>query len=73
MFERHGVSAYFTAKDATTACYACGRTSGLVIDFGAGGTVINPVQDGLVDLKGIVNNIFSFSSLFMTILVYQRC
>jgi hypothetical protein len=34
------------------ACYACGRTSGLVVDCGASGTCVSPVQDGWVESKG---------------------
>jgi len=53
MFEKFNVPAMFLAKDAVLACYACGRTSGLVVDVGASGTCISPVQDGWVDSKGL--------------------
>ena len=53
MFEKFNVGGLFLAKDAVLACYACGRTSGLVIDCGASGTCISPVQDGWVESKGL--------------------
>lgn len=53
MFEKNSTSAFFLTKDAVLSCYACGKTSGLVIDAGASGTVIAPVQDGWVDMKGV--------------------
>ena len=52
MFEKFNVPAVFLAKDAVLACYACGRTSGLVVDCGASGTCVSPVQDGWVESKG---------------------
>jgi actin-like protein 6A len=53
MFESMGAPALFVSKDAVLECYACGRTSGLVIDIGASATVITPVADGFVELKGL--------------------
>jgi actin-like protein 6A len=53
MFESYGVAAVFLAKDSVLACYACGKTSGLVIDVGGSGTVLSPVQDGWVDTKAV--------------------
>lgn len=53
MFEKFDIPAFFLSKDAVLACYACGRTSGLVIDVGASGTMISPVHDGWVDSKGL--------------------
>lgn len=53
MFEKNSTSAFFLTKDAVLSCYACGKTSGLVIDAGASGTVVAPVQDGWVDMKGV--------------------
>ena len=53
MFEKNSISAFFLTKDAVLSCYACGKTSGLVIDAGASGTVISPVQDGWIDMKGV--------------------
>ncbi len=42
----------FLSKDVVLSCFACGRTSGLVVDAGASGTVTVPVSDGWVDIKG---------------------
>ena len=53
MFESREVSAFFLMKDSTASCYACGRTSGLIVDLSASGTTVAPVQDGFVDLKGV--------------------
>lgn len=53
MFEKYEVDAYFTSKDAVLACYACGKTTGLVVDIGGSGTTITPLQDGWIDLKGL--------------------
>ena len=53
MFEKFNVPAMFLTKDAVLACYACGRTTGLVVDCGGGGTSITPVQDGWVEMKGL--------------------
>mmetsp|Transcript_27721 Transcript_27721/g.40926 ORF Transcript_27721/g.40926 Transcript_27721/m.40926 type:complete len:496 (-) Transcript_27721:332-1819(-) len=47
------VPAAFLARDATMACYACGRTTGTVVDIGHSGTTVTPVFDGYVETKGI--------------------
>mmetsp|Transcript_30967 Transcript_30967/g.100935 ORF Transcript_30967/g.100935 Transcript_30967/m.100935 type:complete len:425 (-) Transcript_30967:23-1297(-) len=48
LFETFHTPAAFLAKDAALACYANGRWSGVVLDFGAGFTKVVPVQDGFV-------------------------
>ena len=53
MFEKFNVPALFMSKDAVLSCFACGRTSGLVVDAGVSGTMISPVCDGWIDPKGI--------------------
>lgn len=53
MFEKFNVPALFMSKDSVLSCFACGRTSGIVVDAGASGTVISPVCDGWIDPKGI--------------------
>lgn len=53
MFEKYNVPAIFISKDSVLSCYACGRTTGLVVDVGASGTVICPVVDGWVETKGV--------------------
>jgi actin-like protein 6A len=57
LFEKFSVPAMFTSKDSILECYACGRTSGLVIDIGSSGTVITPVSDGFVDTRGLNRSI----------------
>lgn len=34
------------------ACFACGKTTGLVADIGAGTTTVSPVVEGWLDTKG---------------------
>lgn len=53
LFEKFQSPALFMSKDAVLNCYSCGRTSGLVVDVGASGTVITPVVDGWVETKGL--------------------
>jgi actin-related protein len=47
------VPAIFYGRDATLACYACGRTSGTVVDIGYSGITVTPVYEGYVETKGI--------------------
>lgn len=47
------VPAMFLGRDATMACYACGRTTGTVVDVGYSGTTVTPVHEGYVESKGI--------------------
>ena len=53
MFEKYQTPALFLSKDSTLQCFACGRTSGIVVDAGANGTTVSPVIDGWVDAKNI--------------------
>lgn len=53
LFEDLKMPAVFLARDATLACYACGRTTGTVVDIGYGGTTVTPVYEGYVEQKGI--------------------
>lgn len=53
MFENYKVPALFLTKDAVLECYACGRTSGLVVDIGASGTTVSAVVDGWVETKAV--------------------
>ena len=53
MFEKHQTPALYLSKDAALQCFACGRTSGVVVDAGASGTTVSPVIDGWVDAKNI--------------------
>jgi len=52
-FEELDVPAFFLAKDAVLACYACGRTTATVVDVGYSGTTVTPVYEGYVELKGV--------------------
>ncbi len=56
MFEHYQASAFFLAKDSTLACYACGKTSGIVVDCGASGTLVTPVIDGWSDMKAVIKS-----------------
>lgn len=53
IMEECDVPATFFGKDATLACYACGRTTSTVIDIGYSGTTVTPVYEGYVEQKGI--------------------
>jgi actin-related protein len=53
LFEEMHVPAVFLAKDAVLACYACGRTTGTVVDMGYSGTTVTPVYEGYVEQAGI--------------------
>ena len=57
MFETFNAPAVFISKDCVLECYACGRTTGLVVDIGASGTVLSPVIDGYVDTRGLNRSI----------------
>lgn len=56
LFEAYSAPAAFLSKDAVLSCYACGKTSGLVVDMGASGTVLSPVQDGWLESKGLIRS-----------------
>jgi len=47
-FEKYDVPAYFVSKAAVLTCFANGRSTGLVVEMGHGGTSIIPVQEGYV-------------------------
>ena len=53
MFETFQVSSMFMAKNVVLSSYACGRTTGLIVDCGASGTTIAPVIDGWVESRGL--------------------
>jgi len=57
MFEKLQVPSLFLAKDAVLDCYACGRSTGLVVDIGSSGTVLTPVADGWVESKGVIRSV----------------
>jgi actin-related protein len=45
-FERFGTSAYYDASSVVLALYAAGRTTGIVVELGAGSTCISAVYEG---------------------------
>ncbi|KAF0718098.1 Aste57867_1904 [Aphanomyces stellatus] len=47
-FEKYDVPAYFVSKSAVLTCFANGRSTGLVVEMGHGGTSVVPVQEGYV-------------------------
>ena len=53
LMEECNVPATFMGRDATMACYACGRTTSTVIDIGYSGTTVSPVYEGYVEQRGI--------------------
>ena len=53
LFEELQIPALFLSKEAVLSCYACGRTSGTVVDVGYSGTTVSPVFEGFVEAKGI--------------------
>ena len=53
LMEEMSCPAVFFARDATLACYACGRTTSTVVDVGYYATTVTPVYDGYVEQKGI--------------------
>lgn len=53
LMEECGLPAAFLGRDATMACYACGRTTSTVVDIGYSGTTVSPVFEGYVEQKGI--------------------
>lgn len=57
MFEKFRIGGYFASKDVVLSCYACGKTTGLVADCGASGTVVAPVIDGWMEAKGLSKNV----------------
>lgn len=74
LFEKHRLPALFMAKDAVLSCYACGKTSGLVIDVGASGTSVTPVQDGWVEARHSIRSIVGgrYMDNYMLNLVKRR-
>jgi actin, other eukaryote len=46
MFETFNSPAFYTSIDAALACYASGRTTGIVVDSGDGVTHVTPILEG---------------------------
>ena len=53
LMEECQVPATFLGRDATMACYACGRTTSTVVDIGYSGTTVSPVYEGYVEQRGV--------------------
>jgi actin-related protein len=53
LMEECSVPATFLGRDATMACYACGRTTSTVVDIGYSGTTVSPVYEGYVEQRGV--------------------
>jgi actin-like protein 6A len=53
MFETFNAPAIFISKDAVLSCFASGKTTGIVVDCGASGTVVTPVSDGWAETAAI--------------------
>jgi actin-related protein len=56
LFEQMQVPKLFIAKDAVMACYAVGKTTGIVVDIGGLGTTVSPVHEGWVEGRGILRS-----------------
>jgi hypothetical protein len=56
LFEQMQVPKLFLAKDAVMACYAVGKTTGIVVDIGGLGTTVSPVHEGWVEGRGILRS-----------------
>lgn len=71
MFERFNSPALFISKDAVLSCFASGKTTGVVVDCGASGTVVTPVSDGWAETtaisRSIVGGRYMDTHLFSTI------
>jgi len=52
LFERFGAAGTFMARGGVLALYANGKTTGITVDMGAGGTQITPVQEGYALMAG---------------------
>ena len=56
MFEKYNVPAFYLIKNAVLACFANGRTAGLIVDSGASQTSAVPVYDGYCVNRGVVKS-----------------
>jgi len=56
MFEKFDVPALFLCKSAVLTTFACGRSTALVVDGGAGSMSVTPVYDGFVLYNNIKRN-----------------
>ncbi|KAL3810305.1 hypothetical protein ACHAXA_006532 [Cyclostephanos tholiformis] len=57
LFESHDLPAVFLLRDAVASCYAVGRTTGTVVDFGHSATMVTPVHEGFVETRGVRRNV----------------
>lgn len=57
MFEKYNIPALFVSKDAVLSCYACGKTTGVVVDCGGSGTVVTPINEGWAETTAISRSI----------------
>lgn len=55
-FEKLSLPGLFLSKDAVLSCFACGKTTGLVVDVGASGTVVTPVLDGWAEARSCMQS-----------------
>lgn len=46
LFESCKIPALFLGRDAVMSCYACGRSTGVVVDIGGSSTTVTPVFEG---------------------------
>lgn len=56
LFESLEIPALYLGRDAPLACYAVGRTGGIVVDMGYSGVTCSPVVEGWVEGGGVLRN-----------------
>eukprot|EP01080_Neovahlkampfia_damariscottae_P001614 gene1614-12739_t len=56
LFEKFKTPACFLAKSPVLSTFACGKTTGIVVDSGAGTTVVTPVHDGYALISSLIKN-----------------
>src|SRR3990167_1074693 len=72
IFEKYEAPALFLAKDAVLSCFACGRTTVLVIDSGGGKTSTQAVYEGYVLQQSIRRSPFASMRLDNELLLHLQ-
>ena len=56
LFEKFKTPASFLAKSPVLSTFACGKTTAIVVDSGAGTNVVTPVHDGYALISSLIKN-----------------
>jgi len=56
LFESEGFPGLFMARDAVMACYAVGKSTGVVVDISGSRTTVTPVHEGWVEEKATLTS-----------------